>query len=85
VDGVPTTNPNLLYGLGAMIQSTDRGPSWGHGGFFPGYLSEMRYYPEQDLGVAVQFNTSVPSDLGSTPGNVAHEVVRLVIELGPTR
>jgi D-alanyl-D-alanine carboxypeptidase len=84
VEGVPTTNPNLRYGLGAMIQSTDLGPSWGHGGFFPGYLSEMRYYPKHDLGVAVQFNTSVPSDLGSTPGNVAHEVARLVVEHLPT-
>lgn len=80
VDGVATTNPNLRYGLGTMIGSTPLGPSWGHGGFFPGYLTEMRYYPDHDLGVVVQFNTSVPSELGSTPGDIAHEVARLVIE-----
>lgn len=82
VDGVATTNPNLRYGLGSMIGATPLGPSWGHGGFFPGYLTEMRYYPDQDLGVAVQFNTSVPADIGISPGNVAHEVARIVVEHG---
>ena len=35
------------------------GPSYGHGGWIPGYCSSLRYYPELGLAVAFQINTDV--------------------------
>ena len=31
--------------------------TWGHGGFFPGYNSQMFYFPEHGVAVAMQINT----------------------------
>lgn len=46
------------YGLGVQIrQSSEWGLSYGHGGWFPGYLSEMEYFPKYKVAIAVQFNT----------------------------
>jgi D-alanyl-D-alanine carboxypeptidase len=35
------------------------GPSYGHGGWFPGYLSEVEYFPEHKVAIVVQFKTDV--------------------------
>jgi D-alanyl-D-alanine carboxypeptidase len=48
----------MEYGLGCQIWPGPHGRSVGHGGFFPGYLTEMRYWPEHKVAVAVQVNTS---------------------------
>jgi D-alanyl-D-alanine carboxypeptidase len=45
------------YGLGVQIRQSEWGVSYGHGGWFPGYLSEMEYFPEHKVAIAVQFNT----------------------------
>lgn len=45
------------YGLGVQVRQSDWGISYGHGGWFPGYLSEMEYFPEYKVAIAVQFNT----------------------------
>nr|MBA3320762.1 hypothetical protein [Pyrinomonadaceae bacterium] len=34
------------------------GKAYGHGGFFPGYLTWVRWYPQQQIAVALQINTS---------------------------
>lgn len=61
-DAVPAgaldVGPNALSGLGVEIVQTPLGPAYGHGGFFPGYLSLVLYYPEQGISVAVQVNSS---------------------------
>jgi len=41
------------YGLAVQIRTSDWGASYGHGGWFPGYLSEMEYFPQQRIAVAV--------------------------------
>lgn len=46
-----------MYGLGVQIRQSEWGVSYGHGGWFPGYLSEMEYFPEHKVAIAVQFNT----------------------------
>jgi D-alanyl-D-alanine carboxypeptidase len=46
------------YGLGIQIHETRWGTAYGHGGYFPGYLSWARYYPDHGLAVAVQVNSS---------------------------
>lgn len=45
------------YGLAVQIRSSEWGVSYGHGGWFPGYRSEMEYFPQHKIAVAVQFNT----------------------------
>lgn len=60
------------YGLGVIIRPTPLGPAHGHSGFFPGYLTEVRYFPEHGIAVAFQVNTSVPRALGGSPGAIIH-------------
>jgi D-alanyl-D-alanine carboxypeptidase len=71
LDGVPARlGPGVQYGLGVIMSPSPVGPAWGHSGFFPGYLTEMAYFPELDVAVAVQVNTSVGRSLGQSPRSV---------------
>jgi D-alanyl-D-alanine carboxypeptidase len=45
------------YGLGVQVRQSEWGISYGHGGWFPGYLSEMEYFPQYRVAIAIQFNT----------------------------
>lgn len=48
-----------LYGLGVIVRpSTPAGPTVGHSGFFPGYLTELVHVREQGITIAVQVNAS---------------------------
>ena len=68
LDGVPARlGPGIAYGLGVIIWPMRAGTAWGHSGFFPGYLTEMRYFPEHLFAIAWQVNTSVQRNLGSSP------------------
>jgi D-alanyl-D-alanine carboxypeptidase len=51
------TGKNHQYALGMQIRPSPLGISYGHGGWFPGYLTEMDYFPDKSLSVAVQFST----------------------------
>lgn len=51
------TGPDEEYGLGVQIRPSEWGKTWGHSGWFPGYLSDMAYFPHRKFSVAVQFNT----------------------------
>ena len=66
------------YGLGVIIRDTPIGLSWGHSGFFPGYLTEMRYYPQHKFSVALQVNTS--SNIGRNPGVLLQNVAAVIAE-----
>ena len=55
------------YGLGVQIRDSDWGRSYGHGGWFPGYMTEVVYYPEKKIAVAVQFNTDEGKSLKKGP------------------
>ena len=64
--GVPAkTGEGDEYGLGVQIRHTDFGITCGHGGWFPGYLSEMEYFPEYNAAIAMQINTD---DFAKTKG-----------------
>lgn len=83
LDGVPARlGRNTQYGLGVIIRQTPLGVSWGHSGFFPGYLTEMAYFPDHKIAVAVQYNSSDLPNLGMSPGAVLMELARLVVETG---
>ncbi len=51
------TGRDHLYGLGVQIRPTKDGYSYGHSGWYPGYLSDCMYDPARDLALAIQFNT----------------------------
>ena len=79
-EGVPAeTGPGDQYGLGVQIRKSEWGTSLGHGGWFPGYLSEMEYFPARRLAVAVQFNTDDTRSLGRPPRFFVAEVTRAIL------
>lgn len=78
LNGVPAKlGPESKYGLGVIIRPTPLGISYGHSGFFPGYITEMMYFPESKIALAVQVNTSVPRSTGKP-------LSRLLVELAET-
>jgi D-alanyl-D-alanine carboxypeptidase len=79
LDGVPAKlGRDAKYGLGVIIRPTQAGITYGHSGFFPGYMTDMMYFPEQKIAVAVQVNTSVPQNLGKPLGRVLVEMAEAV-------
>ena len=80
LDGVaaPMLGRETKYGLGVIIRKTQAGESYGHSGFFPGYLTDMMYFPERRIAIAIQVNTSVGRDLGKPLGRVLVEMAEVV-------
>jgi len=62
------------YGLGVVIQETPLGKAYGHGGFFPGYVTWVRYYPKQQIAVALQLNTSDDSQIKKSVRDVLNDL-----------
>ena len=79
VNGVPSKlGPEVKYGLGVIIRPTPAGLTYGHSGFFPGYITDMMYFPDQKIAVAVQVNTSVPRSVGKPLGRVLVEMAEAI-------
>ena len=80
LDGVPAPmlGPQTRYGLGVIIRKTSLGTTYGHSGFFPGYMTDMMYFPDQKVAVAVQVNTSVGRSLGKPLGRVLVEAMEVI-------
>jgi D-alanyl-D-alanine carboxypeptidase len=79
LDGVQSKlGPNTKYGLGAIIRPTQAGLTYGHSGFFPGYMTDMMYFPEHKFAIAVQVNTSVGQSLGKPLGRVLVEMAEVI-------
>jgi D-alanyl-D-alanine carboxypeptidase len=80
LDGMPAPilGRETKYGLGVIIRKTSAGTSYGHSGFFPGYLTDMMYFPDYKAAVAVQVNTSVPPDLGKPLSRVLVEMMEVI-------
>jgi D-alanyl-D-alanine carboxypeptidase len=85
LDGVaaPVLGRETRYGLGVIIRQTPAGASYGHSGFFPGYMTDVMYFPKQKVAVAVQVNTSVPRDLGRPLSRVLVEMVKVIANREP--
>ncbi len=80
LDGVPARlGRGTEYGLGVIIWPMQVGTAWGHSGFFPGYLTEMRYFPEHRIAIAWQVNTSDQRRLGSSPVELIDNLTRIII------
>lgn len=80
VQGVPAPalGPGVRYGLAVILRDTPLGASRGHSGYMPGYLTEMRYWPEHGLAVTYLVNTTAPGTLGRAPGTVVNELAAIV-------
>ena len=80
LDGVPAPmlGRESKYGLCVIIRQTAAGVSYGHSGFFPGYMTDMMYFPEQKVAVAVQVNTSVGRSLGKPLSRVLVEMMEVI-------
>jgi D-alanyl-D-alanine carboxypeptidase len=74
------TGPGDKYGLACQIRTCPLGEHVGHGGWFPGYLTETIYFPKQRIAVAVQFNTDSIARLKRLPRAYAEELASLVLE-----
>ena len=81
VDGVsaPMLGRETKYGLAAIIRKTTVGTAYGHSGFFPGYMTDMMYFPEHKVAIAVQVNTSVGRSLGKPLSRVLVEMMEVIV------
>jgi D-alanyl-D-alanine carboxypeptidase len=76
--GVPAgqldVGKDALSGLGVEMVQTPLGTAYGHGGFFPGYLSLVLWYPDVGIGLAIQVNSSASDALARPLREVLHEM-----------
>jgi D-alanyl-D-alanine carboxypeptidase len=64
-DGIEATGLGGHWGLGVHIMTNETyGKSYGHSGFFPGYVTNLLYFPEYGFSIAYQVNTSERDKLG---------------------
>lgn len=59
LQGIETVAPGRSYGLGVGIDRSGAEEVRGHGGWIPGHVASLRYYPAQDMAIAIQINTDV--------------------------
>jgi D-alanyl-D-alanine carboxypeptidase len=65
LDGVQAKlGPETKYGLGVIIRPSPFGITYGHSGFMPGYQTELFYFPDMKVSIAVQVNSSAPRSTG---------------------
>ena len=76
LDAVPARGlgAEAKYGLGVIIRPSPLGITYGHSGFMPGYQTELVYFPDSKITVAVQVNTST----GRGPRAIALDLASLI-------
>jgi D-alanyl-D-alanine carboxypeptidase len=75
----PMLGKEAKYGLGVIIRPTMFGTSYGHSGFFPGYITEMIYFPDHKIALALQVNSSVPRVIGKPPIRFLVELAEIIL------
>jgi D-alanyl-D-alanine carboxypeptidase len=73
------SGPGNKYGLAVQIRQSEFGVSYGHGGWFPGYISEMEYFPQHKIAVAVQFNTDATGTLKKGMRAYIADAMRIIL------
>ncbi|HYH16793.1 MAG TPA: serine hydrolase domain-containing protein [Flavisolibacter sp.] len=75
------TGKEHRYGLGLQIRpSLDFGWSYGHSGWFPGYVSDAAYFPEAKISIALQFNTDNGQRLRKQTYSYLVDLMKLIKE-----
>ena len=64
------------------MRPTAGGTSYGHSGFFPGYGTDLQYFPAERVAIAVQLNTSDQGRSTPRPGQVIQAMLRAVRAAG---
>jgi D-alanyl-D-alanine carboxypeptidase len=75
-----TTGEGAGYGLGVEIVQSKWGKSYGHDGEFPGYLSDMRYFPKYKLAVAVQVNSDETPEVSRFMASAINDFAQIIIQ-----
>jgi D-alanyl-D-alanine carboxypeptidase len=75
-----TTGEGKNYGLGVEIVQSKWGKAFGHDGEFPGYLSDMRYYPRYKISVAVQVNSDETPEVSRFMASAVDDFAQIIIE-----
>ncbi len=79
--GVPAkTGKGHSYGLGVQIRPSEYGKTYGHSGWFPGYLTDAIYIPELNLALSIQFNTDDFKQLKEPPYEYLMRFAKLLSE-----
>jgi D-alanyl-D-alanine carboxypeptidase len=73
------SGPGQEYGLGVQIRESPWGMSYGHGGWFPGYRTEVEYFPKFQTAIAVQFNTDAGRSIGKGLRAYIGDVAKVVL------
>ena len=82
LEGVPAKlGRSQIRALGVIIRPTPFGISYGHSGFFPGYMTEMIYFPDHKVAIAVQVNTSVPRAAGKPLPQFISDFLKIIVSL----
>jgi D-alanyl-D-alanine carboxypeptidase len=79
--GVPARmlGATTSYGLGVIIKKSPiHGTLYGHSGFFPGYMTELYYFPKYDVTIAVQTNSSDFKSLKMSLTKVLMEIAGVI-------
>lgn len=77
----PLGPAGTTYGLGVIVRPPGPfGPSWGHSGFFPGYLTEMAHFPEHGITAVAMINTSAQGRASPPPGRVIAAMMQTVTQ-----
>jgi len=57
---ISENDPGTQYGIAVAIhENGPLGPTYGHGGWIPGYSSSLRYYSDYGIAIAFQINTDI--------------------------
>ena len=78
--GSTSVGEGAVYGLGVETVNTKWGKAYGHDGEFPGYLSDMRYFPKHGISVAVMVNSDVAEGVNRFLSSAVEEFAQLIIE-----
>jgi len=77
--GSTTVGEGAGYGLGVEVRRGKLGTVYGHDGEFPGYLSDVRYFPKYDLAVAVQVNADESEAATRFASTAVEDFAQLVV------
>jgi D-alanyl-D-alanine carboxypeptidase len=76
----PDLGKGSRSGLGIEVEQTPLGEAYGHGGFFPGYFTQVRWYPKERIAVALQINTSDGSVVKRSLKDVVDDLAKAALE-----
>jgi D-alanyl-D-alanine carboxypeptidase len=69
---------NERYGLAVQMRPSKWGMTWGHDGWYPGYLTTVLYWPDKHTAIVVQVNTDDQRELKMPIGKLMEEIATSV-------